>query len=58
MGLFLFDKKVITVHEFGCPFVLDIINHPENIKNYRMGPKITELTKSEQKTILHQIRLW
>ena len=33
MGLFLFDKKLVTVHEFGCPFVIDIVNHPENIKS-------------------------
>ena len=31
MGIFLFDKKIITIHEFTCPFVLDIVNHPENI---------------------------
>ncbi len=31
MGIFLFDKKIISVHEFSCPFVLDMVNHPENI---------------------------
>jgi len=48
MGLFLFDKKVITVHEFGCPFVLDIINHPENIKsiNGLLIRIIQEVTKT------------
>ncbi len=48
MGVFLFDKKIITVHEFGCPFVLDIVNHPENIKsiNGLLIRIIQEVTKT------------
>ena len=48
MGIFLFDKKIITVHEFSCPFVLDIVNHPENITsiNSLLIRIIQEITKT------------
>ena len=48
MGIFLFDKKIITIHEFSCPFVLDIVNHPENITsiNSLLIRIIQEITKT------------
>ena len=48
IGIFLFDKKIITIHEFSCPFVLDIVNHPENITstNSLLIRLIQEITKT------------
>ena len=48
IGMFLFDKKFVTVHGSNCPFVLDIVNHPENIKsiNSLMIRTIQEITKT------------
>jgi len=48
IGIFLFDKKIITIHEFACPFVLDIVNHPENITsiNSLLIRLIQEITKT------------
>ncbi len=48
IGMFLFDKKFVTVHGSNCPFVLDIVNHPETIKsiNNLMIRTIQEITKT------------